>query len=121
MPPRERAHALSRRHRITPQGSFGPILRNGRKFRGDKLVLHALPGHGCSRIGVALARRLVPLAVDRNRVKRAVREAFRRHDVKGSAVDCVVALREKMGRVDVAEIERELARLLDELQRSERR
>jgi ribonuclease P protein component len=119
--PRERAHALSRRHRIAPQGSFGPILRSGRKFRGENLVLHARPGGPCSRIGVALARRLVPLAVNRNRVKRAVREAFRRHEVKHAAFDCVVAPRARMDHVAVAELVRELTALLDELRRSEPR
>jgi len=121
MPPRERAHALSRRHRITPQGSFGPILRSGRKLRGERLVVHALPGRGCSRLGIALTRRLVPLAVDRNYVKRAVRDAFRRHGVKHSALDCVVALRARVERAAVPELVRELMQLLDELQRSEPR
>ena len=121
MQPRERGEALSRRHRITSQGSFGPILRSGRKFRGEKLVVHALPGRGSSRIGVALTRRLVPLAVDRNRLKRAVRETFRRHGVKLSAVDCVVALRAKVDHAAFPGLVRELTRLLDELQRSEAR
>jgi len=122
MPPRRRVQALSRRHRFTSQGSFGPILRSGSKFRGENLVLHALPAPaGASRLGIALSRRLVPLAVERNRVKRVVREAFRRHGAKDSGHDCVVALRAAVGSIPGRELMRELATLLDQLQRAGRR
>ncbi len=122
MPPREWAQALPRRHRFTSQGSFAPILRGGRKFRGEHLVVHALlVAPGPSRIGVALARRLVPLAVERNRVKRIVREAFRRHGVKHEGLDCIVALRGKLDSVPRRQLAQEFARLLDELDRPEGR
>ena len=48
-----------------------------------------------SRLGIALTRRLLPRAVDRNRVKRIIREAFRRHPLKEAGVDVVMALRER--------------------------
>lgn len=122
MPPRHRAQALSRRHRFTSQGSFGPILRGGRKLRGESLVVHALASSaGPSRVGVAIPRRLVPLAVERNRVKRVVREVFRRHGVKDAGLDCVVALRARVDSIPGRELAVELAGLLDQLQRAGRK
>ena len=121
MPPRHRAQALLRRHRFTSQGSFDPVLRGGRKIRGGNLVVHALASpSGRSRVGLALPRRLAPLAVERNRVKRIVREAFRRHGVKSAGVDCVVALRAKVDSISGRELARELAALLDQLQAGRR-
>jgi ribonuclease P protein component len=95
MPPRiARAQGYSRRHRFSAHGSFGAILKSPKKLRGSLASVHVLPAPaGTSRLGIALTRRLVRSAVDRNRVKRLVREAYRMHPVKDSALDCVVSLR----------------------------
>jgi ribonuclease P protein component len=94
-----RKDGLSRRHRFAAQGSFGPILRSARKIRGTKALVHLAMGQpGVSRLGIALTRRGVPSSVQRNRIKRMVRELFRRHPVKAAGVDLVVALRERLER-----------------------
>jgi ribonuclease P protein component len=114
MPPGARAQALPRRHRFTTQGAFGPILRAGRKARGNHVVIHAVAGAtGASRIGTALSRRHVPSAVERNRIKRIVRETFRRHAVKGAVIDCVVMVRHRLD--PGLALGAEIGRLLDEL------
>lgn len=89
-----RDEGLARRHRFSIQGSFGAVLRSPRKVRGAGAILHVATGTpGASRLGIALTRRLLPRAVDRNRVKRIVREAFRRHPIKEAGLDVVVALK----------------------------
>jgi ribonuclease P protein component len=88
------AEGFSRRHRFTSQGSFGPVLRGSRKLRGDLAVLHVVKSaEAPSRLGIALTRRLIPDAVARNRIKRLMREEFRRHAVKERSLDCVLTLR----------------------------
>jgi ribonuclease P protein component len=109
------AEGLSRRHRFTGQGSFGAILRNSRKFRSPHAVLHVTAGRpGISRFGIALARRQAPLAVQRNRFKRALREAFRRHAVKRAGLDLVVSLRSRFERHEEPDLVREVASLFDQ-------
>ena len=94
MPRDVRTEGYSRRHRFSARGSFGPVLRGNRKLRGQLTILHVAAGPvPVSRLGVALTRRLVASSVDRNFVKRAMREAFRRHPVKHFGLDCVVMLR----------------------------
>ncbi len=113
-----RKEGLSRRHRFAERGSFGPVLRGSRKVRGRLAVLHVLAGRGqCSRLGIALTRRLVPSSLDRNRVKRLVREAFRRHPVKCAGIDCVLTLRQKFDPATEAELRMEVGALLDRLAR----
>ena len=34
---------------------------------------------GCSRLGLIVAKKHIPLAVNRNKIKRAIRESFRHH------------------------------------------
>jgi len=115
MPPRiARAQGYSRRHRFSAHGSFGAILKSSKKLRGSLATLHALPApDGTSRLGIALTRRLVRSAVERNRVKRLVREAYRVHPVKDSPLDCVVSLRLPFDGSTTAALRAEVIGLLD--------
>ena len=113
-----RHEGLARRHRFSLQGSFGAVLRSPRKLRGAGAIVHVVAGTpGTSRLGIALTRRLLPRAVDRNRVKRIVREAFRRHASKLAGLDVVVALKERpdsaRGSPWAAEVRLLLDRLLE--------
>ena len=107
---------FSRRHRFTARGSFGPALRSPRKLRGSAVVLNITDGRaGASRLGIALTRRMVPLASQRNFLKRLVREVFRRHEVKSRGIDCVVALRKPFEESAAPALRDELRNLFDQL------
>src|SRR4029453_5471018 len=115
MPGSPRAERFPRGHRFSERGSFGPALRSARKLRGETIVLNIAPGRpGATRLGIALTRRLVPLATERNRFKRLVREAFRRHEVKSRGLDCVVALRKPFKASMAVALRDELRQLLDQ-------
>ena len=80
------------------------------------------PGRpGQSRLGLALTRRLVPLSVDRNRVKRLVRDTFRRHVVKLAGLDCVVSLRERFDDATAEPLFNEIRTLFDQLAKNDSR
>jgi len=116
MPRSARKEGYSRRHRFADRGSFGPVLRAPRKLRSRLAIVHVMPGTSPhSRLGLALTRRLVPSAVDRNLVKRMVRETFRRHVMRQSGFDCVVTLREKYQAGQAAAIAAEVGSLLERL------
>lgn len=122
MPRDARQEGYSRRHRFSVQGSFGPVLRASRKVRGRFAILHVAPGQpGRSRLGVALTRRLVPHSVDRNRVKRIVRDTFRRHVVKRAGLDCVVSLRERFDAAQAEPVFAEIRTLFDQLAKNDAR
>ena len=93
------------------------MLRASRKIRGELAVLHVASGReGRSRFGIALTRRLVPSSVDRSRVKRALREVFRRHPAKRLGFDCVVMLRARYGQGQAGAIAADVGGMLDQLQ-----
>ena len=111
-----REEGFSRRHRFAARGSFGAALRSPRKLRGASVILNVTGGPGtATRLGIALTRRLVPDAVDRNRLKRIVRDEFRRHEVKNRGLDCVVALRKPFDESLAGALREELRQLFDQL------
>ena len=116
MPRSVRTEGYSRRHRFHARGSYGPVLRSPRKARGRLAVVHASPAPGgVSRLGIALTRRSLPNATDRNRVRRLVREVYRRHVVKDSGLDCVVTLRDGFRPAEMQALKDEVAALFGQL------
>jgi ribonuclease P protein component len=88
--------------------------------RGPLLVVRvSANGLARDRWGFAVGRRLAPLAHDRNRVRRRLREAARAVTAAGGerGRDIIVVAREGALAAGVAELERELARLLAKAER----
>lgn len=46
-----------------------------------------------ARLGIIASKKIFPSAVDRNRIKRVIREAFRQHSIKAQKLDIVVMVR----------------------------
>jgi ribonuclease P protein component len=71
--------AKPRRRRLSHSGEFDRVYRDGSSSATRFLVLYAFPrqddGERDLRLGVSASRKIGG-AVDRNRVKRALREAF---------------------------------------------
>ena len=74
-----------------------------------------------SRLGVALTRKLVPEATDRNRIKRVAREIFRRHAVKRGGFDCVISLRERFEAGHIGALRTEITHFFDQVATQVRR
>ena len=91
-----------RRRRLSRSAEFERVYRDGRSHASRYLVLHAFPrpaDDGPPRLGVSVGRRLGG-AVERNRVKRVLREAFwaSADDLAGGH-DFVIVARPDAGRL----------------------
>lgn len=75
-PPRD--ESFPRAHRLTREAQFRTLLARGFRHSTPHLVVHLLVNElGHSRLGLTVPRK-VGTAVVRNRVRRRLREAFRR-------------------------------------------
>lgn len=80
--------------RLRGARQFERVFARGRRSADDCFTVIAA-GNDASgaRLGLAIAKRRVPKAVDRNRIKRIVRESFRHRIAELPAVDIVVLAR----------------------------
>ncbi len=84
---------------------------SGRRFVGRWLVLFVRPAAGaCARLGVTITKK-TGSAVVRNRLRRRLRELFRRNDGFRSAVDVVVNVRPGAEETTFAELSRDFQKL----------
>jgi len=88
---------LSPASRLKKPGEFKAVF--GKPFRSiDKqfIVLAKQNKLPRARLGLAIAKKRIPLAVGRNRVKRLIRESFRRNQKELRGLDIVVMAQDKL-------------------------
>ncbi len=107
---------MTRRHRLRGTAAFAAVLRRGQRFDGARLQLVATPTAGSTgRAGYVIGKKLLSRAVDRNRLKRMLREAIRARRPAMDAFDIVLRLRRPCAAADLAGAVAEASRLLDGL------
>jgi ribonuclease P protein component len=75
-----RAFAFPRARRLTESGEFRRVFECSQRLDAPGFSLLARPNRRSgARLGMAIAKRNCPRALDRGRLKRIVRESFRTH------------------------------------------
>lgn len=75
------------------------------------LILSRPNNHAGPRLGLIIAKKHIRLAVERNRIKRIIRESFRQQQHQLPAINAIVLARKGLDKLDSKEI-RELLDLL---------
>jgi ribonuclease P protein component len=103
---------LSRSARLQLSGDFNTVFDNKTSIVGSLMVMWHRPTDSKSglRLGVIASKRTFRRAVDRNRAKRLIREAFRltRGMFASNSADLVIIARRRILGVKCANVEREL-------------
>ena len=104
-----RPQGLDRSHRVRRRADFQRAYDSGRKIVRKAFVVFVMPnGLPESRLGVTATRK-TGNAVTRNRARRKVREAFRKHHEQWPAGhDYVVVVRPALLKTPAATLEAEL-------------
>ena len=101
-----------RKARILTTREYKSIFSNANIKLVDKyclLLAHRKPTNQ-ARIGIVVAKKNVPLAVDRNRIKRLVRESFRHHQQCLVNMDLVIIVKPKLKKLSNHQLSQIIAR-----------
>jgi ribonuclease P protein component len=105
-----------RAYRLRGARAFEAIFRSGARFDGRYLQLVAAPAaQQPGRVGFIIPRRALPLAVDRNRLRRRLREALRLARPAVERFDVIVRVRQPVPRDAIRAAVDEAAALLSQL------
>ena len=80
-------------HRLLRKDGFGRVVNAENISDRNFKIFYLHNGGNTARLGIIASKKILPNAVDRNHVKRIIREAFRQHKIKLSKLDLVVMVR----------------------------
>jgi len=106
------SNQFQREHRLLSAKDFSRVFDKAFKVNNKAFTLLARPNHlKYSRLGLVIAKKNIKLAVNRNRIKRLLRESFRKQKFDLSGYDLVV-----LTRRDIAVLSKtDIIRLRDDL------
>jgi ribonuclease P protein component len=111
-----RAEGFSRADRIRSRTDFLRVQREGKRVHTPHFVIMVMPGQN-QRLGITVTRRTAG-AVGRNRVRRLVREVFRRNRALFPTCELVFVARSGAAELDYASVLTEVAQAEGALHRA---
>ncbi len=110
--------SFPRAARLLRPGDFAALRRASRRVGADHFHAEAAPRTSSGpRLGMAVSRRVSKRAVERNRIKRQIRESYRHIRPQLPALDILVVARTSAATHDNATLRADLIRLWDKLRR----
>lgn len=106
-----------RSERILKPSEYQRVKIKGKRARAGTILVSILEGDLCGRrLGIVVSRH-VGCAVVRNRIKRVVREFFRRNKESFPAGDCVVVVMSGAAKCDNDRIRSHLISAIEKMER----
>jgi ribonuclease P protein component len=106
------SESFGRDRRVLRRADYLETYSSGRRYVGRWLVLFVRPARGsCARLGVTITKK-TGSAVVRNRLRRKLRELFRRSSALRAAVDVIVNVRAGAEETTYAELSRDFDKLV---------
>jgi len=107
---------VERRYRLRGAADFARVFRNGRRLEAPRVQLIVAPAAEVpGRVGYVIGSRQLARAVDRNRLKRLLREMWRPRRMAMREFDIVLRLRRACSATELAAVAAEAGALLDTL------
>jgi len=97
--------SFSRDQRLTKPADFQLVFRQGKRLKIHGLIIHYRVNNLTHpRLGLAISKKIVKTAVQRNSIKRALRESFRQNQKNISSLDLVFVARYGLSNIAPSEL-----------------
>ena len=107
-------HCFDKTRRLLKKSDYDQVFTQAKKLvTTEFIVLYRDNTEGHARLGLALSKKVISKAHDRNRLKRLLRESFRTQMLPN--VDIVVLARNGVSRVQNPEITNKLSKTWDKI------
>ena len=107
---------FSKCYRMLTGRDYQQVFKNPKKVSTPNLLfLYRTNNQAHSRLGLAVAKKQLPLAVDRNRIKRLIRESYRKRQIYLPSIDIVVMARKSVINMDNTVVYQQLDKLWSRL------
>lgn len=98
-----------RESRLLTPAQFQNVFNNATRFGSYQFTILITPNtSNTNRLGLAIAKKRVKLATQRNRIKRIVRESFRLNSEQLPAIDMVVMVKSGADKLDNHQLTKQL-------------
>ncbi|NQY33883.1 MAG: ribonuclease P protein component [Alteromonadaceae bacterium] len=103
---------FNRESRLLTPDHFQAVFSKPLRFGSSHITILITPNlDQRNRLGLAIAKKRVKLAVQRNRIKRQIRESFRLNQHNLPHIDIVVMVKSGTDKLDNSEINRQLEKI----------
>jgi ribonuclease P protein component len=110
-------YEFNRESRLLTPDHFQSVFKKPIRFGSSHFTILITPSNlpddstKSNRLGLAIAKKRVKLAVQRNRIKRIIRESFRLNQHELPAIDMVVMVKSGIDKLDNKEINQQLSKI----------
>ena len=112
------SYKFGRELRLLTPSQFDNVFQNPFRVASPLFTILAKPNQLTQpRIGLTIAKKRVKLAVQRNRIKRCVRDSFRLHQHQLPGVDLVLMVKGDISNTPNSELLKQLERLWQKIAR----
>ena len=110
---------LPKQCRLLKPGEFTATMKQGARIRDDLFSVFSVVNQGGpGRIGITVSRRVSLKAVIRNRIKRHVRESFRKNQDTLAGLDMVIIANNKAATASAGNIRTALGKIWEKTTRA---
>ncbi|MBF6058927.1 ribonuclease P protein component [Thiomicrorhabdus heinhorstiae] len=118
-PPKSSDFRFPKSSRLLTPKDYAQVFADAEKFANRHWTLIVRANHlDYPRLGLAIAKKQLPRAVWRNRIKRIAREAFRLHKKELCGYDIVVLSRKGMQEIDSFALQKSFLHLVRKIRNS---
>jgi len=115
-------YQFNRESRLLTPGHFQAVFNKPTRFGSKHFTLLITPNATeNNRIGFAIAKKRVKLAVQRNRIKRIVRESFRLNQHKIPKVDIVIMAKTGIESLENKDIQEQIEKIWQKIVQRQKR